>query len=470
MRRRYASNRFTPSPRIRSEHNRGLSSKQKGIPYTPALGGSPAPDTQRQARMIPSDFKQHDLWQLLEEIDTTAKNLPSVQYQDDEDKRIIRNRLPLYISTVEQHKSYTADYYSTQLLDAMKQRWDNVQAMLNQLERTPTQVHEIDRELDRVAECLATWPNISIFKGYAATKAIEVFENAQDKWASRIESLEKQLEAKEQELADKEIRHQELREEIDASISALYTRLVENENLINEQKEKIASQTVEHSEKFDEAQKERREAYRRWIEEQNTEIDEESGRILRALDKKLAEGDSQLQEIKALHESVEKVAHGATAVFLARDYNTASKRDYLAGMIFMGLGVFLLGIAGFVLFNSFSTVTPDTSITWQWTALKVSATLLITAGATFAFKFSQNFLTSASRTKRSDLELRAIHPFLATLEDKELSDATKVEFINRSFGQPEAPGSSNSKKGSTDQEKNMYKELFELFLELVKTK
>ena len=414
--------------------------------------------------MIPSDFRQHDLWKLLKEINETAKNLPSIQYEDDEDKRTIRDRLPLYISTVEQHKGNAADYCSTQLLDTMKQQWDNVQARLDQIERTPAQAHEIDRELDKVAERLATWPNIFILKGSAVAKAIEVFEEVQGKWASRIESLENQLEAKEQELADKEVRHQELREEIDAEIAALYAKLDINENLIYEQKEKIASQTVEHSEKFDEAQKERRETYQKWIEDQSTEIEEESDVLLSALGEKLAEGDSQLQKIKALHESVEKVAHGATAVFLARDYNTASKRDYLAGMIFMGLGVFLLVIAGFVLFNSFSTVTPDTSITWQWTALKVSATLLITAGATFAFKFSQNFLTSASRTKRSDLELRAIHPFLATLDNKELSDATKVEFINRSFGQPEAPGSSNSKEGSTDQEKNMYKELLELFL------
>ena len=115
--------------------------------------------------MIPSDFRQHDLWKLLKEINETAKNLPSIQYEDDEDKRTIRDRLPLYISIVEQHKGNAADYYSTQLLDIMKQQWDNVQARLNQLEGTPAHAHEIDRELDKVAERLATWPNIFILKG-----------------------------------------------------------------------------------------------------------------------------------------------------------------------------------------------------------------------------------------------------------------------------------------------------------------
>ena len=73
---------------------------KKGLLLRPGVWDSPAPDTQRQAHVIPSDFKQHDLWQLLEEIDTTAMNLPFIQYQDDEDKRTIRNRLPLYLSLI----------------------------------------------------------------------------------------------------------------------------------------------------------------------------------------------------------------------------------------------------------------------------------------------------------------------------------------------------------------------------------
>lgn len=169
-----------------------------------------------------------------------------------------------------------------------------------------------------------------------------------------------------------------------------------------------------------------------------------------------------------MHEEVEKAAHGATAALLARDYNTAAVRDYIAGMIFMLFGIVLLLVAGLVLYHSFSDITPNTDITWQWTALKITATLLISAGATVAFKFSQNFLSSSAKTKQSDLELRAIHPFLETLDDKTLSDNTKVEFINRSFGQPDIVEDKGKPDLSKNQEAISYKELFDLLFSSLK--
>ena len=53
---------------------------KKGLLLRPGVWDSPAPDTQRQAHVIPSDFKQHDLWQLLEEIDNTRMMKISAPY------------------------------------------------------------------------------------------------------------------------------------------------------------------------------------------------------------------------------------------------------------------------------------------------------------------------------------------------------------------------------------------------------
>lgn len=420
--------------------------------------------------MIPQHFKEHELWQLLEEINETVNNLPSISYQDDEDRHSVRERLPLYLSAVEQHKNNAAGYYSAQLLDDMYDLWKNIKTRVNQLEYSPSQAHSIATDLDTITGSLATWPAVFALKGFAAKNAIEAFEQAQVKWAERIEKLEQQLEAKEQELTDKEAQHQQQRQEIDIEIEGLYSRLEKNEELINTQNEKIADQATRHSELFEASQEERRQSYKKWLETQNSEIDEEAGAILTELGEKLSEGNEQLNEIKNLHESVEKAAHGATAVILARDYNTASKRDYWAGMFFMALGIALLVIAGIVLYSSFSRITPDTNITWQWTALKVSATLLITAGATFAFKFSQSFLTSSSRFKRSDLELRAINPFLANIGQKELADRTKIDFINRSFGQPDIT-TTDSKGKTTDTSSEAtkpYKEIIDTLVSILK--
>lgn len=399
--------------------------------------------------MIPKTFKEHELWEILDKISETIQTLPLISYQTEENKRTINNRLPLYISTVKRHKNNAADFYSVNLLNNMKAQWESVSSRLYYLENSPSIARDIDNDLDRIAENLAKWPTIINLRGSAASNAVSIFEEAQSSFSKRIEHLEQVIIEKDKELVDGESRYLEFRTETNSLIDELHSRLDENEKLINTQNEKIAQQAVEHSEHFEAAQDERRKEYRSWMAEQEQTIDNEIESIVSSLGDKLVEGDQQLQKINELHENVEKAAHGATAAFLARDYNTASKRDYTAGILFMGLGVALLIAAGLVLYGSFASIAPDTKITWQWTALKVSATLLITAGATFAFKYSQTFLANASRFKRADLELRAINPFLANIGKKDLADQTKIDFINRSFGQSDS-GNTHEKKEETD--------------------
>lgn len=422
--------------------------------------------------MIPKNFKEHELWELLEKIDKTIQNLPPISYQSEEDRHTIISRLPLYVSAVKQHKFNAAGFYSNNLLNNMNTQWKNISSILDSLSNNPARAHEIDSYLDRMAEDLAKWPATFTLRESAASKAVSIFEEAQSTLLQRIEHLEQLITAKEEELTERESHYQELRKETDTNINELHKRLDENKQLIKTQNEKITTQEFKHSELFEAAQDERRKTYETWLNVHQERVDKKSDHIISALDEKLADGDQHLQNIKKLHEEVEQASHGAAAAYLARDYNAASKRDYTAGLLFMGLGIILLIVAGIVLYGSFVNVTPGTSITWQWTALKVSATLLITAGATFTFKFSQNFLASASRFKQTELELRAIKPFLADIGQKELADQTKIDFINRSFGQFGSVNASKSKEATSTDKNNetkiSYKEMLETVITTLK--
>lgn len=440
--------------------------------------------------MIPQEFKDHELWQTLEEVSQLQQNLPAIEYRDEDEKHTVRERLPMMISVLEQHRNNAAGYYSARMLEPMLAQWDSINAYLENLEQTPAYAYRIEEALDEVTKTLATWPTMFALKGFAVNNAVAAFDEAQKKWEQRVETLEQQLHEKNNELVTQEEQHRQDQENLEDKIEELSLALAENENLIIYQKEKIASQAVEHSEIFEASQNKRREIFdssqekfreqfeakldedeedfKQWFTDykllQNQEVDDYHESIKDAL----SQGESHLKDIKDLHEEVEKAAHGATAALLARDYNTAAVRDYIAGMIFMLFGIVLLLVAGLVLYHSFSDITPNTDITWQWTALKITATLLISAGATVAFKFSQNFLSSSAKTKQSDLELRAIHPFLETLDDKTLSDNTKVEFINRSFGQPDIVEDKGKPDLSKNQEAISYKELFDLLFSSLK--
>lgn len=421
--------------------------------------------------MISSQFKGHELWGLLNEILTTLNNLPSIKYEDAEDRHTVTERLPIIIGATQRHHINNSAYYSASMLNTAQAHWEYIHECLEDIADSPSQAAYIDEKLDEITTFMATWPTAFALKGKAQEQAINTFNTAQDAWVNRIAALEQQLIVKDEELAAQEAKHQEEREAIEQEISELHGQLNENEKLIDEQKTVIAEQAVNHSELFERAQEERRNAYKAWLEKQGKELEEEAGDVLQQLEKHLVEGENEKNKIEELRNKTEEVAHSATAVILARDYNKASQRDFVVGIAFMVLGIVLLVIAGITLFLSFIAITPETEVSWQWTALKVTSTLLITAGATFAFKFSQNFLANASRTKQTDLELRAIHPFLETIENQDEIDKTKIDFINRAFGQQETVGSSTSKSKSAEekeQETNLYKQILETFITSLK--
>lgn len=421
--------------------------------------------------MISSQFKGHELWGLLNEILTTLNNLPSIKYDDAEDRHTVTERLPIIISATQRHYINNSAYYSASMLDAAHTHWELIHEYLEDIDGYPSQVAYIDEKLDEITTLMATWPTAFALKGKAQEQAIDTFNTAQESWANRIAALEEQLIAKNAELVAQEAKHQEEREAIEREIVELHEQLNGNEKLIEEQKTVISEQAVNHSELFEKAQDERRNAYKTWLEKQDKDLQEEAGNIIQQLKLHLESGEEEKNKIEELRNKTEEVAHGATAVILARDYNKASQRDFVVGLIFMVLGILLLVVAGITLFRSFIAITPETEVSWQWTALKVTSTLLITAGATFAFKFSQNFLANASRTKQTDLELRAIHPFLATIENQEEVDQTKIDFINRSFGQQEITSSSVSSTKSAEEKKqevSLYKQMLETLITATK--
>lgn len=416
--------------------------------------------------MIPEAFKKHELWETLDKTLETYNQLDPEALTDAQ-KDILDNRLPKILASINLHRSNASGFYSENMMQRMKNPWVSIQGSLTNFSSSPGHyANQIGEQLDQVLQVAATWPTVFSLKGSAVSNSIKLFEKSQEILQQRITSLEQKIVSKNEEIIESDKKFELEKQNLNEKITELEGAIEKNETEIQNQRENISQLSVDHNETFKKAQEDRQKEYKNWLKEKDQEYGNDAQELLDDLSSKTNEGDELFKELVNLREDVEKVAHGATAVILARDYGKASTRDYVVGILFMALGVTLLAAAGLILFFSFSAITPGTQITWQWTALKVTSTLLVTAGATFSFRFSQNFLSNASRTKRSDLELRAINPFLETLNDPTLSDQTKVDFINRAFGQSDTE--SNSKNNNSADESVSQKELIELLLSFLK--
>lgn len=382
-------------------------------------------------QLIPENFKSHRLWETLDEVNNSLVDLPAVTL-NAEQRDILQNRLPLLLEWTQRHKNNASGYYSNQMLDQMNNIWSNILTRLKSIHSWPnnasSQVNSVISDLSTFTSYYTQWPSWFALKGGAAAAAVHTFERAQTILHSRIEHLEQTILDKNQELENQ-------RQEYQAHLTELQDDLEKTKAEIQDQRETVSNLNVDYSEKFGESQKNRREEWAIWLEDRKTEYDQQAKDEIHHLSDITQNGNEHLKQIEQLHSSVEKAANKATASVLARDHGSYANRDFFMGIFAVVFGLGFLGYAGYTLAHSIESIQPDTTVKWQWVSLKVTFTLVLSAAATIAFTLAKRFFDSAAETKRTELELRTIHPFLANVDDPDKVNEATINFINRSFAQ-----------------------------------
>lgn len=139
-------------------------------------------------------------------------------------------------------------------------------------------------------------------------------------------------------------------------------------------------------------------------------------------------------QIDDLREGTEKVAGLASADILAGKFKEYSDQQWRWGVGANVLGFLALAAGLAVIGTTVHNVGTDERISWQYTALKLGVTITIVAASAVAFRLGASFLSRAGNSKRMELELRAIGPFFADIEDAEALKEAKRAFVERSFG------------------------------------
>lgn len=145
----------------------------------------------------------------------------------------------------------------------------------------------------------------------------------------------------------------------------------------------------------------------------------------------LANAGVAYAEIDKLRTDTTNVAALATGALLADNFGASAKQERRTGFVCYGGGWTAL-VAGLVVYlNVFGGLSLE-KLSWEAITLKFGFSAAIVGGAAIAFKLGSRSFKLSSTYKRTELELRAIGPFLADVAE---SDQTKKDFIERSFGQ-----------------------------------
>ena len=71
---------------------------------------------------------------------------------------------------------------------------------------------------------------------------------------------------------------------------------------------------------------------------------------------------------------------------------------------------------------------------WNWISLKIALAVALGGVAAVLIRRGQHSQTAARDYKRTELELRAIGPFLSDIRTQAVAEKAKVDFLERTFG------------------------------------
>lgn len=372
-------------------------------------------------------FDAHPLWTSLDQLDAVLRQADQKEVDGTESAL---SGLRYLVSLIRSHAEPSDSApYSKAGLDAVSGHLPNIINEVTNFVSNDEVAHLSNAQAyaDQALHSLGTWPVASL-KGGAAAQANKLFTEFREAADEALSALRASNVELRQQLTEQQVMH-------DSAVAALKTEITSLSSKITSDEARLDTALTTNNEAFTTKQTEREEKFKAFIEEQGAALKDLASQNLDAISESLAHATERYEEIDALREGTEKVAGLASADILAGKYREYSDQQWKWGVGANILGFVTLGLGIGLVVKTLSNVTADEHITWQYTTLKLGITLTIIAASAVAFRLGGTFLSRSSANKRMELELRAIGPFFADIDDEDAVRDAKKAFVERSFGQ-----------------------------------
>lgn len=363
-------------------------------------------------------FSQHDLWDIVEEAQRRAAQ--DLMAHNPE----LGRRAQAVASYVLRFQRFgEAHLFSAVMLNSMMEQW---MPLARHLLDGPSGEYAdaVSDYLDAIIAQTASWP-----QPWSESRSAEVFQVRLHEYQLQLDSA---LNRQRDHLTD-----------LDSTVRLLEERRVHLEDELKRlrrdaaaQREELLKQRTSMTTSFNDWQVQNASQFDTWLSKRAEELETFRGSVTVDMKSHETEAGRHLEEIRTLHAKVEKVVGATTSGVLAKDFGGYARQQFRAAVVSFAVGVILIVATAVILTRTFEAVRPDQPATWQWVALKLGLTLTIAGGASFCLALGHRFLRNSTSAKRVELELRAIGPFLADVDDPSAQLAAKVDFANRTFGQP----------------------------------
>lgn len=325
--------------------------------------------------------------------------------------------------------------FTQSLLQPVVDNWTNVLASVSGYDssRNVDHLRNAQGHAEASLTHIGLWPEATA-KGGAATKAKATYEayiaSTEQLIISQRDQFSVALQNAEQVVAALQGQVQG----VDVSVEALNATAMGIAASLEGVRGQLDTLVADAQVETERAATERERRFADWLTEQEAEFTRIADGHLSQAKASVEQSAQARDEIEDLKRQTERVASAATSAILARDYGAYSTREWWSGVVAYLLGFLALVGAAIFLFRVVSAVTAEERISWQFVTLKFGVAASVVGAASVAFQLGGRFLTRAAKNKRVELELRAIGPILADIEDSAVVQKAKIEFVAKMFG------------------------------------
>lgn len=290
----------------------------------------------------------------------------------------------------------------------------------------------------------------------AYKKFCKAIENQKDELSSIVTSLSEKVVSIESRSSELSSDLDTLRGEMDSQLSSWQSEFTGAQT---ERAEEHSEQQIKRSEKFDETMREIRAKSEAETKDISTE---QNARLNTAFDTFTQDINKRLDDVKAKHAAILEV-HGLVGTDgVAGGYQKTATDEHKAANTWRIVAMVSLGLAAVWLLFKFFLGFSETSAGGVNLAELVTAgslTLVLLAAAGYASRQSKTHRDLEQQMRWFSLEVKAIDPFLSSLEDTDQKELKK-QLSERLFGKDRT--ANQTKKGGVDV--GAYKELSESIL------
>ncbi|WP_024821105.1 hypothetical protein [Arthrobacter sp. 31Y] len=384
--------------------------------------------------MEASEFESHPLWEkpvrmqaVLDEFEGTFENPAPVAFA----------RLRWIAVQLEKFRTMDPGFFVPDQLRMADDVWQNVLNYLENYRGNPTGGYE-SSAVSYAESWLQTaggWHRPQASSNALARQAKQEYESLVSSYQSVNQSLLALLEEERVAARENASALENQVSGLEMQVSAAQQSLVDLETTIRADKRILEDAVTGHDEIFRSAQTERNTEFTNWLKTQRENFGELAKPHVEALKSTALEGSEILKRIRSLGDQTDVAAGQTTGHILAEEFKKSSDAERKSGNVsfWAGVVVALIGV-GWLIYVAIATFDVRGEFNWNWIALKISLTLALGGVATVLIRRGQHSQATARDYKRTELELRAIGPFLSDIKTTTIAEEAKVDFLKRTFG------------------------------------